>query len=226
MCFLSGIDKPRLGVAGEVFMNVSRSVAKALKRRISLIQAFAVLVILTLLFSTANWQAKHALFEESLYLAGVALVALCVVGRAWSLSYISGNKNKKLINTGPYSICRNPLYFSNFVGAVGLGLCTETLILTFSAVAVFALIYNQVIKREEKKLLDLFGVQYASYSERVPRFLPSFKVFKEDDRVIVSAKAFRMGLTHLGAFVIAIGLIQFIEALHAAHLLPIFFMLY
>jgi protein-S-isoprenylcysteine O-methyltransferase Ste14 len=206
-------------------MNVYHLV-KTLKKRIFLSQVFGVLVLLTLLLSRESWGINHLVFSESLYLFGVALVATCVVGRAWSLSYISGSKNKKLITTGPYSMCRNPLYFSNFMGAIGLALCTESLILPFLTIVGFSLIYPRVMSREEKKLHRLFGIEFSSYCEKVPRFFPSPRVFTEDDSVIISTKSFRNGLRDIGVFVMGIGFIEFIEALHTAHILPIFFKLY
>ncbi len=199
---------------------------QAFAGRIFLTKVFVFFVFSALLFSTEGWEAKSILFEESLYFVGVVMVAVCLVGRAWSLSYISGNKNDRLVSTGPYSLCRNPLYFSNFIGAVGLGLCTETLTVTAMIIFVFALYYPRVILGEERRLQELFGAEFKSYCERVPRFLPSLKFFSEDEKVLVSARAFRNGLRDLGALVLAVGLIEFVEALHKAHVLPNFFVLY
>ncbi len=189
-------------------------------------QLFSALMLLLLLFSTEGWELQHTVVGEIISFVGVLFVALSVVGRAWSLSYIAGNKGKRLVETGPYSICRNPLYFSNFVGALGLALCTETFILPFLVVMGFVLVYPVVIRREEKKLSDRFREKYTSYCERIPRFFPSFKAFQENEKVIVSARLFRDGLIDLSAFIIVMGLIELVEDLHLAHILPAFFTLY
>lgn len=222
----SGIRKIRATDDRSSFIPVLRTVSRTLQKRKFLSEVFGGLVFLTLLFSKESWDAEYMLFSESLFLVGTVLVAACVIGRAWSLSHISGSKNKRLITTGPYSMCRNPLYFSNFLGAVGLGLCTESLTLPFLITVGFALIYPRAMSREEKKLHRLFGPEFSSYYERVPRFFPSARNFSEDVSVIISTESFRDSLRDIGLFVIAIGLIEFIEALHTARILPIFFKLY
>ena len=39
----------------------------------------------------------------------------------WSSLYIAGRKGRELVTVGPYSTCRNPLYFFSIVGAAGMG---------------------------------------------------------------------------------------------------------
>jgi protein-S-isoprenylcysteine O-methyltransferase Ste14 len=213
--------------AGErIAMNVPRAVRKALTNRILHTQVFFGMVFATLLVSTEGWEQISIIFEESLYLAGVALVALCLFGRAWSLSYISGSKDRALIKTGPYSLCRNPLYFSNFLGAVGLGLCTETLAITLVTVAAFAWYYPRVISREERRLGELFGAEFEAYRDAVPRFFPSPRLFVESETMLISLRAFRNGARDLGVIVLALGAIEFVEALHKAHVLPSLLTLY
>jgi len=207
-------------------MPASQILGRAFKSRISLTQAFAALLFLALMFCTEGWYVRHVIFEESLYFVGVVLVAACVVGRAWSLSYIAGSKKSRLVTTGPYSLCRNPLYFSNMLGAVGLGLCTETFTITIVVLVAFALYYPGVIEREEERLGRLFGAEFESYHNRVSAFVPSLRSFVEDDSMLVSVRALRGGLRDLGAFVVGIGLIEFVEALHEANVLPTLLVLY
>lgn len=208
-------------------MAVTETVTKAFRSRIFVTQVFTILVLLTMLFSTEGWEGKgYILIEESLYFAGVVLVALCAAGRAWSLSYISGSKERRLITSGPYSLCRNPLYFSNFLGAVGLGLCTETLTITLAVLLAFFAYYPKVVLREEKRLLELFGDEFESYCQKVPALFPSFKSFVEDETILISARSFRNGIRDLGTLILAVGLIEFVEALHKAEVLPTLFVLY
>jgi protein-S-isoprenylcysteine O-methyltransferase Ste14 len=211
---------------GRPFVNIQQTVTKSLKSRIFLTQVFGALVFLTLLFSAEGWESRNALLEGSLYLAGVVLVALCLVGRAWGLSYIAGKKNRMLVTTGPYSLCRNPLYFSSFLGAVGLGLCTETFTMTAAVLVAFALYYPGVIRREELELRELFGAEFEAYQRSVPAFFPSFKAFVEDETMLISVRAFRNGLRDLGFFIVVVGLLEFVEALHRAGVLPTLLKLY
>lgn len=207
-------------------MNMPQTMAKAFTSRIFHTKAFVLLAFVTLLVTTEGWEHISIVFEESLYLAGVALVALCLFGRAWSLSYIAGHKDRTLITTGPYSLCRNPLYFSNFLGAVGLGLCTETLTITLAIIVAFVLYYPHVIAREENTLGEIFGEEFERYCERAPRFFPSPRLFVEGESMLISVRAFRNGARDLGAIVLAVGAIEFVEALHKAHVLPSLLTLY
>ncbi len=61
---------------------------------------------------------------------GLILVAIGSIGRLWCMLYISGHKTKTLITTGPYSLCRNPLYCFSFIGTIGLGFSAESLVVT------------------------------------------------------------------------------------------------
>lgn len=205
---------------------VAAAFSKAFSSRIFLTKLFAVSIFALLIVSSEGWEHKFRLFDEALFMAGVMLVALCLVGRAWSLSYISGSKNRVLTTTGPYSLCRNPLYFSNFLGGLGLGLCTETISIPFLIAAVFALYYPGVIEREESRLHELFGPEFEEYARRVPRFLPSVRGFVENESITISTRPFRRGLMELVALVLAIGLIEFVEALHESQILASYFSLF
>lgn len=60
--------------------------------------------------------------HEALEMAGMAMIAVAVLGRTWSSLYIGGRKNAELVQFGPYSLMRNPLYTFSFIGAAGIGL--------------------------------------------------------------------------------------------------------
>ena len=157
---------------------------------------------------------------------GVAFVAGCIVGRAWGLSYISGSKNARLIKSGPYSLSRNPLYFANFLGAMGLALCTRTITVTLIVGITFALYYPRTIDGEEEKLRELFGDEFDEYRSRVPRFFPKLSGLVEDEEVVVGMRSLSRGIRELGAIVLAMGLMEVLQTLHRAGVLPNLFTLY
>ena len=74
---------------------------------------------------------------------------------------------------GPYSVCRNPLYFFSFIGLVGIGLATETVSLTLFLIAFFALVYPAVIAGEEEFLRGKFGPAYVEYCRPHAALLPA-----------------------------------------------------
>lgn len=68
--------------------------------------------------------------HESVEDFGRVLIAICILGRCWCTLYIGGRKGETLVSVGPYSLCRNPLYFFSFVGAAGVGAQTGSLLIT------------------------------------------------------------------------------------------------
>jgi len=84
----------------------------------------------------------------TLLVLGYALTGVGVIGRVWCLSYIAGHKTADLVTDGPYSLCRNPLYFFSLLGAVGVGLGSSTLTFPLLVMVGFAIYYPAVIKAE------------------------------------------------------------------------------
>src|SRR5882672_454668 len=61
--------------------------------------------------------------------AGFMLVALACLGRIWCSLFIAGHKDEVLVTTGPYALCRHPLYSFSLLGALGLGLTSRSALL-------------------------------------------------------------------------------------------------
>ena len=101
--------------------------AKSLNERfrtlISLI--FGLAIGCSLLFGESRWETSP-LIEESLMLLACFMAGIGAFGRIWCSLYIAGYKNNVLVTDGPYSMCRNPLYFFSFVGGIGVSCATET----------------------------------------------------------------------------------------------------
>ena len=195
-------------------------------RRILITWVFALILFLLLLLGKTYGDDGTALVEESLFLLGMCLVAVGVVGRAWSLACIGGNKNARLVTSGPYSLCRHPLYFSNLLGALGLGFATETVTIPLIIICAFALYYPFLITKEEDELKKRFGSAYDDYYVKVRRFFPSFKSFHENEYVLIAQKQFRTGVVNLGYFILLIGVLEFLEVIHRTGLLPTLFNIY
>ncbi len=195
-------------------------------KRILLSRVLAVVLLTILGISLSAWHKTIPLIGQLLSLTGWVLVGIGVVGRIWSASYISGHKNAKLIMDGPYSICRNPLYFFSFVGGLGVMLLTETLALPLLFVAVFLTYYLQVMIREEKRLQQLHGAAFEAYRSRVPRFWPDFSLFSEPATYMVSAQYFRQFLMEVVWFVLAAAIIESLGEMHAAQYLPTLLYIY
>jgi hypothetical protein len=77
------------------------------------------------------------------------------------------------------------------VGSIGVGFCSESLILTIVILLGFVIIYPVTIFNEERKLSAKFGAAYADYVQKVPRFFPKFSLFHEPPVYTIKTKAYR-----------------------------------
>lgn len=196
------------------------------RKRIWLSRVISLAILVALFISQNIWSQLAPVFGELLSLVGIILIGVAVIGRVWCGSFICGFKNTTLVMTGPYSACRNPLYFFSFIGAIGIGLTTQTLTIPAIISVIFWVYYLPVMRTEEKKLLGIHGAEFEKYCARVPRFFPSFKNFSSPLEYTVSTKYFESCLKEVVWFVIAAGIIDFIEELHVLHYLPTYFFLY
>jgi protein-S-isoprenylcysteine O-methyltransferase Ste14 len=182
-------------------------------------------LFLLLLFSENYWEQKRFV-PDIFFIFGIILVGIATVGRLWCLLYISGYKTNTLIKWGPYSLCRNPLYFFSFFGGVGVGLASEALMLPGVILIGFALYYPFVIKAEERKLREVHKTEFDDYVGSTPRFFPSFVLLREPQEYTVKPQEFRKGLFDALWFVWLVGILELIEAFHEFGILPVFLRLY
>ena len=194
--------------------------------RLQLTAALTVMVIVMLASGTTIWHHEHPIFEESLFFVGIALAGFGAAGRAWTTSFISGNESGQLVTTGPYSLCRNPLFLFSWMIGVGVGFCTETVTPPIVVGIVLLSLYRVQIKREEAHLSRTFGAAYESYAATTPRFFPSFRSYSEPDFIRVSPKAMKKAFLGTGFVLLLIGVIELLEASHQSGLLPALFQLY
>jgi len=195
------------------------------KKRKILTWLLGIVLFLLVLFSESYWEQK-IIVSDILFLFGVMLVGVATIGRLWCLLYISGYKTNTLIQCGPYSVCRNPLYFFSCLGGVGVGLASETLILPGIILVGFALYYPLLIRAEERKLHNLYGKEFEDYVNVTPRFFPLFRAFKEPNEYTLRPRAFRKGLFDALWFVWLVGILELIEAFHEYEVLPVLLRLY
>lgn len=195
------------------------------KYRTFISRIFAAAIVILILIFQSRWENTDA-WSMVFFLTGVFLIGFAISGRLWCSLYISGYKSDTLITTGPYSMCRNPLYFFSFLGAAGIGLTTETLSIPVIIVIVFMLYYPLVIKAEQKKLANIHKEAFTEYCKRTPAFFPSLKLLNEPEEYIVKPKLFKKAALDAMWFVWLLGIVEFAESLHEAGLLPAVLKLY
>jgi protein-S-isoprenylcysteine O-methyltransferase Ste14 len=196
------------------------------KYRMPMTWIFAIALIALLLCSQSRFEETNPFLSALLFLTGCFLVGIASLGRLWCALYISGYKTKKLVMEGPYSICRNPLYFFSFLGAVGVGCATETLTIPIIVIIGIGAYYPFVIKSEEKKLRKRHGEAFSSYLRSTPVFLPKYSLLKEPQQYLVEPRLFRKHLFDAVWFIWLLGIMELFESLHDFNVLPVWIKLY
>ena len=130
------------------------------KARTRLSKGVGILLLVVAGMTQSKWELHHETVATFLYSLGLVCVAIACSGSIWCSFYLSGRKDSTLTTDGPYSLCRNPLYFCSALGAIGIGLCTETLFYPLLFSLIFAIYYPSIIGREELRLRQLFGEAY------------------------------------------------------------------
>jgi len=150
-------------------------------------------------------------FHEILETVGLILIGVAIVGRGWCSLYIGGRKKAEIIDQGPYSISRNPLYVFSFIGAFGIGAQTGSIVLALLFVLIAYAVFWATVKGEEAWLLDAFGEPYAAYLKRTPRFWPKFSLWRAEETLEVRPSFFLTTLADGLTFLLAIPIFELIE---------------
>lgn len=112
---------------------------------------------------------------------GIIIIFIGALIRLWATKHIGRRmpwmkkKGKKLINTGPYAIVRNPLYIGNIIIATGLSILSELIWIVPFIIMYLSIVYHLVALYEEKKLSERWGEEYLVYLNEVPRWIPNLK---------------------------------------------------
>ena len=110
------------------------------------------------------------------FIISIPMIALAVwLGiagvRHLSLKVAETHRPERVIKSGLYSLIRHPQYLAGLIAHLGITFLLSALYsLVFFPLMV---IYVYIISRkEEKELVNEFGVEYLAYMEKVPRFVP------------------------------------------------------
>jgi hypothetical protein len=119
-----------------------------------------------------------------LTIAGFVVSLVGVAIRAWAAGCIE--KSRELEVRGPYRYTRNPLYLGSFVAAAGCLVAAGQAWLVVIFLALFALIYGPVMRREEEEMKKLFPGTFPAYQSSVPLFLPRFPAHRNAPRAFAT----------------------------------------
>ena len=103
-------------------------------------------------------------------LLGLPLVVVGLALRTWAAGHLA--KNTRLCTTGPYGLCRHPMYLANLVILVGILVAGNNIYMTAAGLLLTIAVYVFAIRREEALLYYLFDEDYAQYRQSTPCLLP------------------------------------------------------
>lgn len=195
-------------------------------KRVLLSRILIVFILAIVLLTHHSWPERavvHSVMES----IGFFLITLGAFGRMWAALYIAGRKGKQLVTTGPYSICRNPLYFFNVLMGLGMIAAFENLLLIFPFALFYLGSYFFTILAEERDLTERFGAEYEDYRKRVPRFFPVLWKYRRgsdaEGWLVISEPRVLKSLFESGLFVLLIAVTEIVEDLYTYGILPIVF---
>ncbi|MEZ5473527.1 MAG: isoprenylcysteine carboxylmethyltransferase family protein [Steroidobacteraceae bacterium] len=155
-----------------------------------------------------------------LRLTALLLVAAACLGRIWCSAFIAGQKDVALVQTGPYSILRHPLYALSFIAACGLALATRSAVLALVAIVAVSLLLASAARAEERMLAQRFASDWPAYSAATPRWWPRFGHYHLPQRVTLPPSVFWKAFLDAGAMLLLFVLIDAAATLRIAGLTP------
>lgn len=190
------------------------------KTRIRTTRVVAAAVLLGLLFIAPFW-GRHGAIAEILRWSGYLALIVGVMGRVWCAAYIGGRKSQLIVDVGPYSTTRNPLYVCSFIGLLGVGLVSGMLTVTALLALAFALYYRGVVAGEEQFLADRHTQEFADYAKRVPRWIPRPGLYREANEPMGLPRNVLITIRESSTFFLALPLFSLIGWLQETGTLPV-----
>jgi protein-S-isoprenylcysteine O-methyltransferase Ste14 len=79
---------------------------------------------------------------------------------------------ERLVTSGPFALCRNPMYLGHLIFLAGLALSLQS---WFGAAILVATLpwFQFRVLRDERRLAERFGEPYMQYRARVKRWIPA-----------------------------------------------------
>ncbi len=180
----------------------------------------AFLASLPLIFLSQSAWAGSAVMHPLLKSLGALLIVAAVLYRGWAILYIGGRKNQSVVQDGPYSMSRHPLYFGTTLGAFGFGLLLGSIVLAVLFGALTLIIFTATSSGEERFLRAEFGDAYDRFAERVPnRILPRASGFQTPQTVTFNARILRTNFSDALGFLACFPIAEALEAMKLAGVL-------
>jgi protein-S-isoprenylcysteine O-methyltransferase Ste14 len=111
------------------------------------------------------------------FITGLAVIVIGETLRIWASGHI--HKMAEVTRTGPYALCRHPLYLGHLIIATGFCVIADSMLAFIVVTISFFIVYMPTWKNEEKNLTELFGDTYVDFMQATPALFPrwSAKMF-------------------------------------------------
>ena len=159
--------------------------------------------------------------HEFIEWVGIVLIVTCILGRTWASLYIGGRKISNLVQSGPYSMCRNPLYFFTILGAAGVGAQVGSITLALLCAAIALFVFTVVTLQEERLLNDRYGAAFAEYRGRVPRILPDPRLWRDEPTLTIHQLRVLRTFADALVFLLSVPISEALEYLQEWGYLPV-----
>ncbi|MBU4531569.1 MAG: isoprenylcysteine carboxylmethyltransferase family protein [Hoeflea sp.] len=199
------------------------------KIRIAAFWIIALTLGSSLLFVRSGWEDTAPFgigIEDVIELLGLGLIGIAVTGRLWATLYVGGRKSIELVQDGPYSVTRNPLYVFSTIGAFGVGMQTGSLLIGALAALITALVLILTARQEADFLRSKFGAEFEEYEKRVPMFFPRPSLYVEPETLQILPRRLYSTLFDGAFFFLAFPLLELVEVFQEQGLLPVLFNAY
>ena len=139
-------------------------------------RSFTPVPIALLIIYLSNLSVLYFVYGVILVLIGES-IRINAVSHAGGITRTMNVGAPSLCTSGLYSMTRNPLYLGNMIIYLGIVLIAggeHVFIMGGIVFLYFTFQYMMIISLEEETLKKLFGDEYISYMQNVPRLFPKF----------------------------------------------------
>jgi protein-S-isoprenylcysteine O-methyltransferase Ste14 len=166
------------------------------------------------------WIVDGSEFDVAAKLLAWLALGSGIVIRLWATLYIGGRKSTELVRSGPYALCRHPLYVASFLIAASLAGFLQSASILAAALALAAIYATTVIPSEERHVLGRFGNAYRAYARATPRFIPRVQSFQRPGVISVKIASVLRELARSLALIVLGALIDGTHTVRHQHWWP------
>jgi hypothetical protein len=114
--------------------------------------------------------------KEFMFYAGVPVILFGIAMRLWASGHVK--KNKVLATDGPYAHVRHPQYVGNITLGFGFSLASGLWWSFPLFLAIVLLFYPPAIHQEDRKLHEVFGMDWEKWSGETRALIPRLRPYQ------------------------------------------------